>query len=299
MVVRTVYGGACPLAWVDNPADWDKLAERLRAAGEFGFDTETYGQPDKTSPQYRARIHCWSVGVLTDQCSPRGFRRAVGRVLPINAFLHPSLCRVFGDPSIRKWAHNAPHDRHAAENEGVEVRGLEDSLQWFRVACPGRKDYGLKDIERWALGYGPRPEFLDLVSHDALVVHARRRTDRGCICGRSPCHYPQTSEWLDDDGVWRNHWRVQWRVFTPESRLVPSRYQVTDFVPGALLAPMEWKPSKKKPDPPGWWKGQPLDRLAEWWNYSLADAVRGIEAVDFLRNQKPAQIQYPWISGGT
>jgi hypothetical protein len=282
--------------WLERPEQWDKLAEHLRAAGEFGLDTETHGQPDKTSPQHRARVHCWSVGLLTDTRSPRGFRRAVGRVLPRVALDRPSLRAVLADPGVRKWAHNAPHDRHALENEGVEVRGLEDSLQWFRVACPGRRDYGLKDIEQWALGYPSRPGFLDMVSYEATVVHARRRRERGCICGATPCRARSTSDFCDADGVWRPHLRVEWSVFTPVPRTEKRRYAVTDFVPGAQLEPLIWKPTKDKPNPPTWWKGQPIDRLSAFWDYSLADATRGIECVDWLRNQKPAQLRYPWFA---
>lgn len=282
--------------WLERPDQWEKLAEHLRNAGEFGLDTETYGQPDKTSPQHRARVHCWSVGVLTDARSPRGFRRAVGRVLPRAALGHSAVARVLADPLVRKWAHNAPHDRHALENEGVEVRGLEDSLQYLRVACPGRLDYGLKAAEAWALGYGPRPGFLDMVSFTATVVSARGRTERGCICGGTPCRARSSSDFLDTDGVWRPHIRVTWRRFSPVRREVPARYSVTDFVPGAHLQPITWTKTKDKPSPPGWWKGKPIDRLAAWWDYSLADAVRGMELVDWLRNQKPAKVSYPWIS---
>lgn len=282
--------------WLERPDQWDKMAEHLRNAGEFGIDTETYGQPDKTSPQHRARVHCWSVGLLTDTRSARGFRRAVGRVLPVRALSHRSLAAVLVDPSIRKWAHNAPHDRHAIENEGVEIRGLEDSLQALRVAVPGKTDYGLKEAERWALGYGPRPGFLDVVSYQATVVHARGRTERGCICGAVPCRARSSSDWCDNDGNWRAHTRVQWRVFSPVSRLVPARYDVTDFVPGAALQPIVWVATKDKPHAPGWWKGQALDRLKTWWEYSLADAVRGIELVDWMRGLKPARLVYPWVS---
>jgi hypothetical protein len=270
--------------WLERPDQWDKLAEHLRTAGEFGFDTETYGQPDKTSPQHRARVHCWSVGLLSaGTVSPRGYRRAVGRVLPRAALAHPAIARVFADGSIKKWAHNAPHDRHAAENEGVEVRGLEDSLQYLRVACPGRTDYGLKFAEAWALGYGPRPSFMDMVSYQATVVNARRRRERGCICGADPCRARSTSDWLDGDGVWRPHVRVAWSVFTPVSRQVPARYDITDFVPGAVLAPLVWQ-------------NKTLDRLTEWWAYSLADAVRGMELVDWMRGLKPAKVVYPWVA---
>lgn len=280
--------------WLERPDQWEKLVAHLRRAGEFGLDTETWGQPDKTSPQHRARVHCWSVGLLSDTRSPRGYRRAVGRVLPAAALLHQCVRALLADHSVRKWAHNAPHDRHALENEGVEVRGLEDSLQYLRVAAPGRKDYGLKAAEEWALGYPSRPGFLDVVGYNQAVVHARRNRHRGCICGANPCRARQTTDWLAADGTWRPHTRVQWTVFVPETRLVPSRYAVTDFVPGADLQPIVWAPTKTKPNPPTWWKGTPIDRLDAWWFYSLADAVRGMELVDWIRNLKPATLVYPW-----
>jgi hypothetical protein len=88
-------------------------------------------------------------------------------------------------------------------------------------------------------------------------------------------------------------------VFVPELRLQPSRYSVTDFVPDAVLEPIVWEPSKTKPHPPSWWKGQPIDRLAALWDYSLADAVRGIELVDYIRNLKPQRVIYPWVSSPT
>lgn len=285
--------------WLDREDQWVKMAAHCRRAGEFGFDCETYGQPDKTSPQHRARIHCWSVGVLTDTRSPRGYRRAVGRVLPLAALLHPAWREVMADPSVVKYAHNSPHDRHSANNEGVEVRGLQDSLQWLRVACPGRTDYGLKDAESWALGYPSRPSFLDVVSYMQGVVDVRRIRERGCVCGSNPCRARSISTWLRDDGEWRPHERVQWLRFVPLEKRVPARYDVTAFVPGAKLDPIVWTATKDKKtgrmkSPPAWWKGQPLDRLEQWWQYSLADAVRGMELVDWIRNQKTPTLVYPW-----
>ncbi len=280
--------------WLERPDQWDKLVAHLRKAGEFGIDTETYGQPDKTSPQHRARVHCWSVGLLTDTHSPRGYRRAVGRVLPHAALFHPGVRELLRDFTVRKWAHNAPHDRHSLENEGVEVCGLDDSLQYLRVACPGRTGYGLKEAEGWALGYPARPSFLDVVSYKKSVRHAKRRRERGCICGAVPCRARSDSDFLDTDGVWRDHTRVSWSVFVPELRQVPGRYAVTDFRPGAQLEPIIWEPTKNKPTPPGWWQGKPLDRMEQWWAYSVADAVRGMELVDFIRNLKPAKVTYPW-----
>lgn len=285
--------------WLERPDQWEKLAEHLRAAGEFGIDTETYGQPDKTSPQHRARIHCWSVGLLSSTQSPRGFRRAVGRVLPRAALEHPSLVSVLGCRDIRKWAHNAPHDRHALANEGVDIQGLEDSLQWARVAIPGRKDYGLKDMESWALGYGPRPTFMDLVCYVQGIYHPRRVRFRACLCGDVPCRARSTSSWIDSEGEWHAHDRYEMSVLHLVERPTPSRYRVTDFVPGATLAPLTWEPTKQKPIAPSWWKGQPIDRLTAFWEYSLADAVRGMELVDYLRNLKPQKLVYPWVSSLT
>lgn len=290
--------------WLDRPDQWDKLVAHLERAGEFGLDTETYGQPDKTSPQHRARVHCWSVGLLTETRHPRGYRRAVGRVLPRAALEHVGIQRILGNRAIRKWAHNAPHDRHALENEGVEISGLagsfvdglEDSLQYLRVVAPGRRDYGLKAAEEWALGYPARPSFLDMVSYMSRVVNAKRIRERACICGESPCRARSTSEFVDEQGCWRTHTRVSWLRFVPMERRVPARYEVTDFVPGAALEPIVWTATKDKPTPPSWWKGQPIDRLTEWWAYSLADAVRGIELVDWIRSTKLPKVVYPWVS---
>lgn len=217
-------------------------------------------------------------------------------MLPAAALWHPAIRAVLADNAVRKWAHNAPHDRHSLENEGVEVRGLEDSLQWARVALPGRKDYGLKDMESWALGYGPRPSFMDLVSYVHGVVHPRRVRVRACICGKNPCRARSASDWLREDGRWFPHERYEMSVLHLDERPTADRYRVTDFVPGAQLAPLTWEPTKAKPVAPGWWKGQPMDRLAAWWDYSLADAVRGMEVVDYLRNLKPAKLVFPWVS---
>lgn len=286
--------------WIDDPEKWPLVAQWLRNAGEFGLDTETHGQPDKTSPQHRARVHCWSVGVLTETRHPRGYRRAVGRVLPLAALKAPCFRDLLGDPSVVKVAHNSPHDRHACENEGVEVRGLLDTLQWARVAVPGMRDYGLKAMEQWALGYPSRPEFRDMMAYEAQVIRAKRHREQGCICGAKPCRKKKTSDWLDQDGVWRPHLRVEWLRFTPESKTVRQKLAVTDFVPKAELPPLVWLPPERpKKDqvirPPSWWTGSPIDRMAAWWAYVMADAIRGVELFDWLRNVKAKPLVYPWL----
>lgn len=257
--------------YLADPAKWSRLAAVLRAAGEFALDTETYGQPDRTSPQHRARVHCWSVAVLGSEVTPRGFRRASGVVLPRAALDDPGLRAVLADPAVRKWAHNAPHDHHALLNEGVEVAGLEDTLQWLRVAVPGvAAGHGLKEAEQWALGYGSRSGFLEMVTHEVEVTHVKVSRHKGCVCGAQPCRSRSKSDWLDGL-TWRPHTRVTWRVLTPTRRAIPARYEVTDFIPGH----------------PRW---------AEWVAYSLADAIRGMEIVDWIRTRKPVQVAYPWRS---
>lgn len=258
--------------YLDDPAKWPALAQALRTAGEFGLDTETYGQPDRTSPQHRARVQCWSLGLLTATTSPRGYQRAVGVVLPAAALDDPALRAVLEDPRVRKWAHNAPHDIHSLRNMGVAIAGMEDTLQWLRVTVPGLGDYGLKAAEQWALGYGPRPGFLDMVKYEVTVVKARGRREQGCICGKKPCRARSSSEWWDEQqGWWRHHDRVTWRVFTPVSRQEERRYDIREFTP----------------EHPRW---------AEWLAYALADAVRGMELVSWIRTRKQSRVPYPWVS---
>lgn len=268
--------------YVDEPSKWPILAEHLRRAGEFGYDTETYGQPDKTSPAWRAKVHCFSIGVLTKIKTQWGYHKAVGVVCPVDAFTCRELVDVFTDPTINKWAHNAPHDYHSTVNMGVDIRGLHDSLQWFRVAYPGRNGYGLKQIAQWALGYGPRPTFTEMVTYANLEVTARGRVEKGCVCGVKPCHQRSNKQFLADDGVYCYHTRVTWKRFTPISKVVDRRYEVTDFYKGATLKPLRWNNASH-------------DRWEEWLNYSAEDAIQGIEAVDWLRNYKFREIKYPWV----
>lgn len=256
--------------WLDKPEQWERLADALVRAGEFGIDTETYGQPDRTSPQHRARVHVWSVGVLTARQNPRGYRQASGFVLPVAALSHPAIVGVLGEARIRKWAHNAPHDFHALTNHGLLVAGMGDTLQWARVAAPGLGDYGLKGMEQWALGKPPRPSFIDIVSHETEVVRITYRKEKRCICGKVPCRARSASEWWDQQLGWfRPHTREVVSLPTEHRRMVTVRWDVTDFVPGH-------------------------ERWAEWLAYSLADAVSGIEIVDWLRRRRTRQYRYPW-----
>lgn len=270
------------MTWLLDPDKWTALGERLIEIGEFALDTETYDQPDRTSPQHRARVHCWSIAVLTSARNPRGYAEAVGRVLPAEALKNETLRQALGDPKVKKWAHNAPHDYHSLVNAGVEVNGLEDTLQYLRVAEPGRTGYRLKAVLQWALGKPARPSFKEVTTYRGSVERSSWKTERRCICGRVPCRAKSTSDWYDHKlGWWRYHEREEHRVETKHIREVDLQYAVTDFVPGAQLQPLEWR-------------GKTLDRMDVWDEYSLADAVDDMELVSWLRNRPARNTPFPW-----
>ena len=261
--------------YVADPAKWDKLAERLSnpAAWPLGFDCETFDQPDKTSPQWRARVHCWSLGVFTDRRHPRGYRIAQGVVLPREALFHPGLRRLLEDPNVPLRAHNAPHDYHSTRNEGIDITNLEDTLQWARVALPSLWcGYGLKELEVNVLGKPARPGFKEVTRLEYLKTSVRRTKERGCICGAVPCRAKQTADWWDEgQGWWRPHTRVTWRRFSAEEKPAVRQRAVPEMVPGC----------------PGW---------AVWEAYSLADAVGVLELGDYLESRavKWSAKEWPW-----
>jgi hypothetical protein len=198
---------------------------------------------------------------------------AQGAVLPREALEHVGLRRLLEREDVPKLAHNAPHDWHALVNEGVDVAGLRDTLQWARLQLPGLPwGYGLKSLEVHLLGKPERPGFREVVALQYRVAVARRRVEKGCVCGRVPCRAKSTSDWLDADlGAWRPHTRVTWRRFRCEWADRVRLRSVDEMVPGC----------------PDW------DR---WVAYALADAVGVVELADYLGNRKPRWDEgaYPW-----
>jgi hypothetical protein len=262
--------------YLARPEQWDKLAGKLAnpAAWPLGIDSETYNQPDKTSPAHRTKVACWSLGVLTAGRSPRGYRVAQGVVLPREALDHPGLRALLEDPAVPKLAHNAPHDYHSFCNEGVKVAGMLDTLQWARVALPGLWcGYGLKDLEVHVLGKPARPNFKDVTRLAFDQTVAMKKGMRGCICGESPCRAKQMAEWWDEPrGRFELHTRVTWRVFTTQQKPMVRQREADEMVPGC----------------PGW---------DEWVAYALADAVSVLELADYLTNRpaKWTDKEWPWF----
>lgn len=270
------------MTWLAQPEQWTALGKRLQTIGEFSLDTETYGQPDKTSPQHRAVVHCWSIGVLTKQRHPRGYFIATGVVLPAAALDNDEIRAALANPNLRKWAHNAPHDYHSIVNRGVEVNGLEDTLQYLRVAVPGMNQYSLKPVSQWALGKPPRPTFKEVTGYQTIVARSTWRASRRCTCGRVPCRAKGTSDWFDPKlGWWRFHEREEIRTETKHEREVTQYYAMTDFVPGANLKPLVWH-------------DQTIERMKAWDDYSLEDSIDGMELVSWLRSRPVRVIPTPW-----
>ena len=137
--------------WLPDPGQWSRAADLVRAsaaAGDpVGWDSETFGHAVReTTAPHRARVHVWSLGVLTSARHPRGHRVASGAVFPVEAMLSGPLREVLEDPAVTKVAWNAPHDVHAAGNHGVTVRSAVDGLQRLRVQRPDLPRHGLKSV---------------------------------------------------------------------------------------------------------------------------------------------------------
>lgn len=179
-----------------DPADWAALAAVIRDLGVCGWDTETYGHNVKEStPAFRAKIDEWSLAVRTDSPHPMGYRRARGWALPLAALLGGPLRAVLEDQGVVKVAHNARHDLHAAENYGVVVRGIRDTLETARLAYPHLREYNLKALRVTVLGKSGRDTFADLTR--PLEV-PETSVIRRCLCGVKGCRKSKAPHKLED-----------------------------------------------------------------------------------------------------
>lgn len=259
--------------WLTTPNQWALLGNALLRAGEAGIDSETYNQPNRTSPQHRTKVWCWSIAVLGTKVSTRGYRFAHGVALPREALENVELRKVL--QQIKLFAHNAPHDIHSFSNEGLDL-DIYDTLQWSRVAVPGRTDYGLKShgmkigMEQWALGKPLREGFMDLMKYETEETRMKPCKIRVCLCGKEGCRARQTSDFWDEPTGWfLKHTKTEQISEKPITRLVKKRYDVPDFV-------------------------ESHPRWLRWLDYVVADAVSGIEIVDWLRTRRQEEKPYPW-----
>lgn len=179
--------------FLDAPEQWDELAERCRRAGKIGLDTEFYNvDVRKQSCVGRARVHVWSVAIRTRRMDPRGYHRARGWVLPVEALTHPSLRSMLEDAAVKKCIHNQPVDDHSINNHGVRLRGAINTLDLSRWAWPGlvkADGFGLKSLMAVKLGRTPVCEFSDVVRYRTTVTREKQRKVKLslCDCGTPGC----------------------------------------------------------------------------------------------------------------
>lgn len=163
--------------YADTPDKWATVARSLRVAGLCGLDSETYGHDVReTTAPYRAKIHVWSVAVS----GPSG---VVGCVLPQAALGSPEIVAVLQDPTVKKIAHNAPHDVHAFLNHGIEVAGWADSLGRARLTFPEEQGHGLKKL-CGKVGMTLR-EYKEVLAAPNWVEMTKKV--RVCECEAHPC----------------------------------------------------------------------------------------------------------------
>lgn len=184
--------------YLATPNEWTALGQRLLTNEEVnGIDTETIGcNPRISSPVGTARVVLWSVAVPGTVLHPRGYRKAEGYVLPPVALDNPEIRRWIESPRNRKVAHNGRYDRHSLRNEGVDLLGLVDTVDIYRIISPGRERYGLKDLVPDVLNQEIYGKFETLFSvpcysesikkYKVCVVHGRSDSNQRKYCEHCP-----------------------------------------------------------------------------------------------------------------
>lgn len=172
--------------YLDKPEQWEKLCDYIiKNKLTTGLDSEFTGVDFKAgqSCPSRAQIHVWSVGIPTGDLNPRGYREAVGVVLPGAAI------EVFRDylenPRLIKFAHNSPVDVHAFYNAGVDALGVINTLSLARWVYPNRLTQSLDSLARDYLGKSKFISFKELVTEPNYVE--KEIQVKYCSCGVEGC----------------------------------------------------------------------------------------------------------------
>ena len=173
----------CPKStYLSEPEQWRELGKRLLATKEVcGIDSETIGcDPENDTAVDTAKIVVWSVGIPEGRLRPRGYRECEGFVLPVGAVDDPLLREWLTSAKHTKVAHNCRYDRHAFANAGVELGGLVDTVDLYRVIAPGRERYGLKMLVPDVLGWTMLGDFKTLFSE--AVIKESTKTRKAYVC---------------------------------------------------------------------------------------------------------------------
>lgn len=220
--------------YLDQPHQWDALADVLAHETAIGYDSEFYNvNVEKESCVGRARVHVWSVAIRTDKLSPFGFHRCKGWVLPVAALVHPSLVAVLADARVRKEIHNQSVDQHSAANHGVLLRGCRNTLDLIRwthphlINTPGR--FSAKALMWSLLKRQPVCTFKQLVTDERViqVVKQKKVKVSGCSCGVVGCRKRKTEGQLTHD-----KWKRVDVVDVVEDKVEEFEWPLEQIVPG-------------------------------------------------------------------
>ena len=108
---------------VRDPDALRRWTEKIRAAGEFAFDTETIG-----SPAMAAEIVGFSLAVENESAYvPLAHKEDTPQIPRARAL--EMMAPLFADSGILKIAHNAKYDLHILANYGVEVAGIVEDTK--------------------------------------------------------------------------------------------------------------------------------------------------------------------------
>jgi DNA polymerase I len=124
---------------VTDMAALNAMIEKLRAHGEFAFDTETTGLNSMTSDLVGLSFsikseHAWYVAVGHDEGDQVPFAEGLAALRPL-----------FEDESIGKIAHNANFDMMVLATAGIELKNLTFDTMIAAALC-GRRAIGLKGL---------------------------------------------------------------------------------------------------------------------------------------------------------
>lgn len=271
------------MAFLTQESDWDIIAKEIEKRGLCGLDSEfegvTFdpkkiedGKLYKTSCVNKADIIVFSVAVLSTNLSPRGYTKALGAVLPVEALKHSAIRSVLENPSIIKVAHNSNVDIHAFFNAGIDVVGVVNSQSLARWMLPGRMKYNLDDLGIDILGYGKTESFEDMfvVPRMIQVERVKKTTVNECSCGIPKCRLKKTR--YGPDGEAQEHTKV--KVTTEHS-------EVVDRQDG-------WDILSQKP-----YVSPEHPMHGRYIAYAQRDAVVALELYDWFRRQK-TETEVPW-----
>lgn len=258
-----------PKNYLSTPEQWDKLVRAIERRGVMGLDTEFYGLDiKKESTVHRAKIHVWSIAIRSKTFDARGYTKAVGFVLPVEALEHSGIRKILESRNILKAVHNQPVDAHALANHGVQLWGALNTLNLCRWVWPEMNKvpgYTLKSLMQTKLGRDPICTFKELVSYVYYEpVEKWKQVKRNVYsCGRDSCrkrNCHSKSVVLEKVSYIREYKRK-------------SEYPLESIIPG-----------------------HPRFNLLV--DYSAEDAVAAIELLELaLRTEDPAPYPYPDKNG--